>query len=112
MPATMRACTSASPARLAGIVTAAVRTPPSPVSRPCAPAYRTWVSTTSWTEPSFSASLPKFLYSIKDIKDRNGNFAPDGRFMVILQGEGERTTKIDLVVNFLDELRAKMAPGG
>ncbi len=29
--------------------------------------------------------------------------------MVILQGEGERTTKIDLVVNFLDELRAKMA---
>lgn len=61
------------------------------------------------TEPAFSASLPKFLYSIKDIKQRNGNFAPDGRFMVILQGEGERTTKIDLVVNFLDELRAKMA---
>lgn len=36
-------------------------------------------------------------------------FAPDGRLMVVLQGEGEQTTHIDLVVNFLEDVRAKMA---
>ncbi len=62
------------------------------------------------TDPAFSAAEPKVLYSIKDLKTRGSTFAPDGRLMVVLQGESERTTKsVGLVVNFLDELRAKMA---
>jgi len=60
------------------------------------------------TEPTFSASMPKVLYSLKDLKTRNFAWAPDGRMMVILQGENERTTKIDLVVNVVDEVREKM----
>jgi hypothetical protein len=61
------------------------------------------------SDPVFSASEPKVLYSIKDLKTQSAAFAPDGRLMVVLQGESERTTKkVDLVVNFLEELRAKM----
>jgi Tol biopolymer transport system component len=60
------------------------------------------------TEPTFSASLPKPLYSLKDLKSTNFSWAPDGRLMAILQGENERANRVDLVVNFLDELRAKM----
>jgi len=60
-------------------------------------------------DPALSVSLPKVLYSIKDLKTQNFSWAPDGRLMVILQGENERASKIDLVVNFIDELRAKMA---
>jgi hypothetical protein len=48
------------------------------------------------------------LYSIKDLKTRSSSWSPDGRLMVILEGENERANKIDLVVNFLEELRAKM----
>lgn len=62
------------------------------------------------TEPAFSAGEPKVLYSIKDLKNRFRAFAPDGRLMVVLDGESEQTTmSVGLVVNFLDELRAKMA---
>jgi Tol biopolymer transport system component len=60
------------------------------------------------TEPTFSASLPKVLYSVKELKTRNYSWSPDGRLMVILQGENEQASRIDLVVNFLQELRAKM----
>jgi serine/threonine-protein kinase len=60
-------------------------------------------------EPAFAASEPKVLYSIKELKTRSFTFAPDGKLMVVLQGESERTTrKVDLIVNFVDELRAKM----
>ena len=62
------------------------------------------------TEPTFSSTEPKLLYSIKDLKTRSVTFAPDGRLMVVLQGESEKTTKsVGLVVNFIEELRAKMA---
>jgi hypothetical protein len=62
------------------------------------------------TEPTFSTTEPKVLYSIKDLKTTSVAFAPDGRLMVVLQGESEKTTKkVDLVVNFLEELRAKIA---
>ncbi len=60
------------------------------------------------TEPAFSASLPTVLYSLKDLKTRNFAWAPDGRLMVILEGENERATKVDLVLNFLEEVRAKV----
>ena len=60
------------------------------------------------TEPTFSASLPKVLYSLKELKTKNRSWAPDGRLMVILEGENERANKIDLVVNFAEEIRAKM----
>jgi len=60
------------------------------------------------TEPTFSVSLPKVLYSIKDLKTRNYSWTPDGRLMAILQGENELASRIDLVVNFMDEICAKM----
>jgi serine/threonine-protein kinase len=64
------------------------------------------------TDPTFSVTDMKVLYSIKDLKIQSRTFAPDGRLMVVLQGESERTTKtVGLVINFLDELRAKMATG-
>lgn len=66
------------------------------------------VSVQIQTEPTFSVSMPKVLYSIKQLKTRDYSWAPDGRLMVILQGENERPNRIDLVVNFLEELRAKM----
>lgn len=61
------------------------------------------------TEPEFSATLPKVLYSIKELKTRNRAWSPDGRLMVILEGENERTSRIDLVVNFIEEVRAKLS---
>jgi hypothetical protein len=61
-------------------------------------------------EPTFSPAPPNVLYSIKDLKTRSFAFGPEGRPIVVLQGESERTTKtVGLVVNFLEELRAKMA---
>ncbi len=60
------------------------------------------------TEPAFSASLPKLLYSIKDLKTRSFAWSPDGRLMVILEGENERVNRIDLIVNFEEEIRGKM----
>ncbi len=60
-------------------------------------------------EPGFSASTPKVLASFKDLKLRDSTFAPDGRLMVVLQGENEQPSRIDLVVNFLDEVRAKVS---
>ncbi|MBX3357461.1 MAG: serine/threonine-protein kinase [Phycisphaeraceae bacterium] len=61
------------------------------------------------TEPTLSASLPKTLYSIKELKTRNFSWSHDGRLMVILEGENERTNRIDLVVNFMEEIRAKLS---
>lgn len=60
------------------------------------------------TEPTFSVSLPKMLYSVKALKTRNFSWTPDGRLMVVLQGENEDASRIDLVVNFTEEIRAKM----
>jgi serine/threonine-protein kinase len=61
------------------------------------------------TEPRFSVSLPKMLYGFKELKTRYTTWSPDGRLMVVLQGENERPNRIDLVVNFLEEVRAKIA---
>ncbi len=60
------------------------------------------------TEPTLSVSMPKPLYSIKELKTTSFTWGPDGRLMVILQGESELATRIDLVVNFAEEVRAKM----
>ena len=61
------------------------------------------------TEPSFSAAEPKSLYGIKDVKTGSTTFGPDGRLLVVLQGQSEQTTmSVGVVVNFLDELRSKM----
>ncbi|MBL9140982.1 MAG: PD40 domain-containing protein, partial [Phycisphaerae bacterium] len=62
------------------------------------------------TEPSLSASAPTLLYSIKDLKVQSPTFGPDGRLMVVMLGDDEQVTKIDLVVNFISELRAKLTP--
>jgi eukaryotic-like serine/threonine-protein kinase len=61
------------------------------------------------TEPTLAVSLPKVLYSLKELKTSGFTWGPDGRPMVILQGENELATRIDLVVNFAEEVRAKMA---
>ena len=67
------------------------------------------VSVPVTTEPAFSAAEPKVLYSVKDLKTRSIGFAPDGRLMVILQGESEQTTaSVGLVVGFLEELRTRI----
>jgi Tol biopolymer transport system component len=60
------------------------------------------------TEPTLSVSLPKVLYSMKELKTRSAAWTPDGRAMAVLQGENESASRIDLVVNFADEMRAKM----
>jgi len=60
------------------------------------------------TEPALTVSLPKALYGFKELKTRGMSWAPDGRVMVVLQGENERPNRIEVVVNFLDEVRAKM----
>jgi serine/threonine-protein kinase len=61
------------------------------------------------TDPVLTASLPKPLYSIKDVKLRSRTFAPDGKLLAVLMGDNEQVTKIDIVVNFLEEARAKMS---
>ena len=61
------------------------------------------------TDPTFSVSLPKFLYSIKELRTISFSWSPDGRLIAILPGENERTSRIDLVVNFAEEVRAKMS---
>lgn len=73
-------------------------------------AERKVVSLDVKTEPTFSVSLPKPLYSLKELKIRNFAWAPDGRLMAILQGENEQANRIDLVLNFADEMRAKLGP--
>jgi Tol biopolymer transport system component len=60
------------------------------------------------TEPTLSVSLPKVLYSIKELKTSGFSWGPDGRLMVILQGENESASRIDLVVNFAEEVLVKM----
>lgn len=62
------------------------------------------------TEPTFSASIPKRLHSLKELKTRYFSWTPDGRLMVILPGENEQVTRVDLIVNFTDEVRAKLSP--
>jgi nitrate reductase NapAB chaperone NapD len=60
------------------------------------------------TEPTLSVSVSKALSSLKDVKTRSTTWAPDGRLMVILEGENVRADRIDLIVNFEEEIRAKM----
>lgn len=60
------------------------------------------------TEPALSVSLPNVLYSVKELKTTGFSWTPDGRLMAILQGENDLTSRIDLVVNFAEEMRAKM----
>jgi eukaryotic-like serine/threonine-protein kinase len=71
-------------------------------------AERQVVSVEVKTEPTFAVSLPKVLYSVKELKTSGFAWGPDGRPMVILQGENELATRIDLVVNFAEELRTKL----
>jgi eukaryotic-like serine/threonine-protein kinase len=66
------------------------------------------VSVEVQTEPSFSASMPRVLYSLKDVKTRGFSWTPEGNLMVVLQGQNEQTSRIDVVVNFAEEIHAKM----
>jgi Tol biopolymer transport system component len=68
------------------------------------------VSVQIQTEPTLSASIPKVLYSVQDMKTRHRTWAPDGRMLAVLEGENDRGNRIDLVVHFLDDLRSKLRP--
>jgi Tol biopolymer transport system component len=61
------------------------------------------------TEPQFAAAVPKVVASLKGVKTTSQAFAPDGRLMVVLRGENEQVAHIDLALNFMPELRARMA---
>jgi dipeptidyl aminopeptidase/acylaminoacyl peptidase len=63
-------------------------------------------------EPTLSTALPKPLFGIKDLTVYRSGFAPDGRLLAVLQGEGERANRINVVVNFFDEMRARTAAAG
>ncbi len=60
------------------------------------------------TEAALAVSLPKLLYSMKDVKYRAISWSPDGHSMVTIEGENERPNRIGVVVNFLDEVRSRM----
>lgn len=72
-------------------------------------ADRQVVSVELQTEPTLAVSLPKVLHSLKELKTSGFTWGPDGRTMVILQGENELATRIDVVVNFAEEIRTKMS---
>lgn len=61
------------------------------------------------TTLELTVSLPKQVMSLKEIRVRNWTFGPDGRMLVVLEAENERPNRIDLVVNFRDEVRAKVS---
>ncbi len=61
------------------------------------------------TSPTFTVSLPKVVGSLKELETHDRSFAPDGRLMVVLEGEGERISKVDVVLGFFDQVRAKVA---
>ena len=63
MPAIIRHWMSARPVMLAGIVTAAVTRPPMLVTKPWAPARRTWFSITSWIARSTSPFCSSSCFS-------------------------------------------------
>ncbi|MFN9973872.1 MAG: hypothetical protein ACK58T_28665, partial [Phycisphaerae bacterium] len=62
------------------------------------------------TEPTLAATVPKPLYSMKELQPRirNGVFAPDGRILSIMKAEDEGKNRLDVIVNFVDEMRAKV----
>lgn len=62
------------------------------------------------TQPTFTASAPRVLYSVKDYNHRTATTSPDGRLLVVLKGENERATKIDVIVNFTEEWKDKLPP--
>jgi nitrate reductase NapAB chaperone NapD len=64
------------------------------------------------TTPELTVSLPKQVMSMKEVRVRNWTFGHDGRMLVVLEAENERPNRIDLVVNFLDEVRAKVGKAG
>jgi Tol biopolymer transport system component len=70
------------------------------------------MSVTVQTTPTFSATVPKKLYSIKDLHAYSTEFVADGRILAVLLGEGEQTTQIDLVLNFFEELKQRMGEPG
>lgn len=61
------------------------------------------------TAPTFSAAVPKVLYSLKELRTRSFAWATDGRLMVVLEGENEGANRIDLITNFADEIRVVMS---
>jgi Tol biopolymer transport system component len=61
------------------------------------------------TGPRFSVSAPALHSSLVDLKIWGGpTWTADGRLMAVLEAEGGEITRIDLVLNWLDELEAKV----
>jgi serine/threonine-protein kinase len=61
------------------------------------------------TGPPFSVSAPRSLASLGDLGIRGApTVTADGRLMAVLQGEGGEVTRIDIVLNWLEVLKAKV----
>jgi hypothetical protein len=62
---------------------------------------------------SVAASAPVLAYDLKQLRVNPGDWdiMPDGRLLAIQKGEGEDDiTSFNVVLNWLDELRARMTP--
>jgi Tol biopolymer transport system component len=63
--------------------------------------------------PHLAASAPVLAYDLKQLRVNPGDWdiMPDGRLLAIQKGEGEDDiTSFNVVLNWLDELRARMTP--
>jgi hypothetical protein len=65
--------------------------------------------------PKLTASVPVTAYDLKKLRVNPGEWdiMPDGRLLAIQKGEGEDDiTAFNVVLNWLDELRARMTRRG
>jgi Tol biopolymer transport system component len=60
-----------------------------------------------------TTETPRALYTIRDTGAKDPMFAADGRVLVVLQEEAQepRESRADLVLNFLDEVSARVGAG-
>lgn len=67
------------------------------------------------TEPTFKAGRPTLLFEEKHLARFTNEFwdiTPDGeRFIIIKPGEPQRLTRINVVLNWFEELQRKVPTG-
>ena len=65
------------------------------------------------TDPTFSASEPKRMFSLKEVAPRlrNAAFAPDGRPLYTVGPAETGKSRVDVTINFVAEMRAKLNAG-
>jgi len=65
------------------------------------------------TSPSFSVGTPKILFEDQDLADTAWDVSPDGqRFLMVKPLEQQQAaTQIDVVLNWLEELKRRVPTG-